>query len=232
LFALITSALFFSLAADGGERHAGVWLFFCTTLYWIAWKDIAKAISGDLKSQVVNTLTMVGLSGFVVIVGVQTLKGIRNVGLLLAHKEPVASRSSDLGRLIASRSDLSNATIIADPDYLVEALPYYVPNRTYLIRRHRFGNVVIFSRAGQLNTDLGEILEESRTLKKVTGAPVIILLAHKVDQLVPDRTYAESYNWTFKASADQIREFKNATKLLSQFGPTKTDETYDVYLLD
>jgi hypothetical protein len=232
LFGIIASALFFSLATSGTERHLGVWFFFCITLYWIAWEDIAKAISGDLKSQTVRMLTIVGLSGLVVLVAMQAYRGIKTVGLSLAGKELVVSRSSDLGQLISSRRDLSNAAIVAEPDYMVEALPYYVPNRTYLVRQHSFGNVVIFSRAGKLSADLGEVLEESRTLKKATGAPVIILLSHRLDQLVPDQFYAEGYNWTFKASADQIREFKNTTKLLSQFGPAKTDETYDVYLLD
>ena len=115
---------------------------------------------------------------------------------------------------------------------MVEALPYYVPNRTYLLRRHRFGNFVMFSRAGELNTNLGEILDASRILKEATGAPVIVLLLHKLDELVPDRSYPEGYNWTFKASADQIQEFKNKTKLLRQFGPAQTDESYDVYLFD
>jgi hypothetical protein len=232
LFGLIASALFFSLAADGGERHAGVWFFFCITLYWIVWKDIAKALSGDLKSQVVKLLTMIGLSGLVVLVGIQDIKGMITVGRLLANKDLVRSRSYDLGLLLASRGDLSNATIIAAPDYMVEALPYYLPNRTYLLRRHRFGNFVMFSRAGELNTNLGEILDESRILKEVTGAPVIVLLSHKLDELVPDKSYAEGYNWTFKASAEQIQEFKNKTKLLSQFGRTQTDESYDVYLFD
>jgi hypothetical protein len=127
-------------------------------------------------SQVVKLLTIIGLSGSVVLVGIQDIKGMVTVGRLLANKELVASRSYDIGLLLASRGDLSKATIIAAPDYMVEALPYYVPNRTYLLRRHRFGNFVMFSRAGELNTNLGEILDESRILKEVTGAPVIVLL--------------------------------------------------------
>jgi hypothetical protein len=53
-----------------------------------------------------------------------------------------------------------------------------------------------------------------------------------LDELVPDKSYAEGYNWTFKASAEQIQEFKNKTKLLSRFGRAQTDESYDVYLFD
>jgi hypothetical protein len=232
LVGLIASALFFSLAADGYERHAGVWFFFCTTLYWIAWEDITKALSGDFKNRIVKPLTIIGLAGFFVLVGIEVLRGMKTVGLLLMDKELVRSRSFDVKLLVASRNDLSNATIVADPDFMVEALPYYVPNRTYLLRQHRFGNVVMFSRAGELTKDLAEILEESRIIKKATNAPVIILLSHNLDELVPDKPYAEGYNWTFKASAEQVREFRSATKLLTRLGPAQTGESYDVYLFE
>jgi hypothetical protein len=232
LFGLIVSALFFSLAADGGERHAGVWFFFCITLYWIAWGDIAKALSTNSRRQAVKISTAIGLSGLVVLVSVQDIKGLITVGRFFADKDMVTSRSYDLGRLIASRSDLANATIIAAPDYLVEALPYYIPNRTYLLRNHRFGNLVKFSRAGQLNTSLADILDESRVIKNATGAPVIILLEHRLDEIVPNKSYPEGYNWTFKASDEQIQDFRNNTKLLTRFARAQTDESYDVYLLD
>jgi hypothetical protein len=172
------------------------------------------------------------LSGLVVLVSVQDIKGLITVGRFFADKDMVTSRSYDLGRLIASRSDLANATIIAAPDYLVEALLYYIPNRTYLLRNHRFGNLVKFSRAGQLNTSLADILDESRVIKNATGAPVIILLEHRLDEIVPNKSYPEGYNWTFKASDEQIQDFRNNTKLLTRFARAQTDESYDVYLLD
>jgi hypothetical protein len=73
------------------------------------------------------------------------------------------------------------------------------------------------------------------SLRSQTRAPVIILLAHQLDEVAPDQTYADGYNWTFKASAAQILGFEQSTKLLSPFGPANpanTDETCDVYLLD
>jgi len=231
LSALFVMALFFELAAAGGERHAGVWLFFCVALYWIAWKDIVEALSGRAKGWVVRTLATVGIVGFVALVAFQAITGLRHDILRIAHDSAPESRSADLARLVASRSDLANATILSDPDYLVETLPYYLPNRTYLMRRHRFGNVVIFSRSGELTTTLGEILDDSRKLKQTTGAPVVILLARRLDHITPDQPYREGYNWTFEASAEEIRQFTQATKLLANFGPAQT-ESYAVYLLE
>jgi hypothetical protein len=232
LFALFVTALFFALVTNGLYRHGGVWFFFCVTLYWIAWRDIAQALSGAMKGRIVKALTLVGLAGFVFLVGVQVFKNANDFLLTLANPvNPVLSRSADLGRLIASRSDLANATITSDVDFMVESLPYYIPNKTYLMHRHRFGNVVKVSISNTMTMTLGEILDESRNLKNTTGNPVVILLTRKLDQIVPDQSY-QDFNWTFRASAEQIREFRTVTKLLAQFGPSRTNENYDVYLLD
>jgi len=143
----------------------------------------------------------------------------------------VESRSADLGRLISARPDLAEAVIVGEPDYMAEALPYYVHNRTFLVREHRFGNVVRFSRSGQLDTNLGETLQVSRELLQTTKSPVIVVLSHRLGETVPNRRYAEGYNWTFQASGNQIRDFVSSTELIAKFGPVTTDETYDVYLL-
>ena len=173
-----------------------------------------------------------GLVGFGFLASLQMAKGVSAVAGDVAQDFPERSRSSDLRALIDSRSDLHNAIITSDTDYMLETLPYYIDNQTYLIRCHCFGNVVRFSRAGKLSTNLGEILEESRTLHKTKHVPIVILLKFRLDEIEPGKTYHYSYNWTFSASTDDIVEFKNSTKLLKSFAPTKTDESYDVYLLN
>jgi len=231
LFGLLVASLFFSLAADGGERHAGVWFFFCISLYWIVWNDITKVLTSDFKNRLVRLSTVVGCAGVFVLVGIQDIKGVITVGRLFVDEDLVASRSYDFGRLVASRPELSNAILIADPDYMVEAARYYAPNRTYLFRSQQFGSFVKFSRSGKLNASLGELLDRSRMLKEELGVPVIILLSHKLDELIPDKSYIEGYNWTFTASAAQIQEFRTKTTLLRAFRRAQTDESYEVYLL-
>jgi hypothetical protein len=66
-------------------------------------------------------------------------------------------------------SGLRDAIIIADPDYLLEALP--------------FGNVVKFTKKARLSIDLGDILATARTLQAESGKPVLILLHQKLDHL-------------------------------------------------
>ena len=142
------------------------------------------------------------------------------------------SRSADLARLIAAKPELKHATLIADPDYLLEPLPYYLANPTFFLRKQKFDQVAAFTRSGKLSVTLGEILDQSRLLRKTTGTPVVILLAHKLEEITPGRRIPEGYNWTFEASADQLAAFSAATRRIARFGPADTDESFDVYVLD
>ena len=141
------------------------------------------------------------------------------------------SRGLNLARLVSSREDLKSAVIMAAPDFLVEALPYYFPNRTFLLRQNAFSSVVSFSRSVKSAVALGEVLAAARTLRRSERAPVLVLLNHRLDEIVPDRLYSEGYDWTFQATAGQIRDFRNAIELIARFDRAKTDETYDVYEL-
>ncbi|UGY21766.1 hypothetical protein WDM22_14690 [Bradyrhizobium septentrionale] len=227
--ALLLTSLFFAVAANGAHRHAAVWLCFLITLYWISWRQVtAASISRTWYDRL---LPAIGRVSLLLVLAIQSAAGIND--LRNAATGVVASRSADLGRLIASRADLANAVILSEPEYLVEALPYYVKNRLYLARDHKFGSVVIFSRKGRMDSDLGETLRLAHELRNTIGAPVIILLAYRLDEITPDRIYDEGKDWrTFRASAAQIRDFRAATTMIRRFGPARTDESFDVYLLN
>ena len=207
-----------------------IWLSFCIALYWICWKEVGKDVFGGATTAFGRALSFAGRVAFLLLLGVQSASGLNDIRKALTG-ELVMSRSADLGRLIASSSDLSNAVIVGEPDFLAEPLPYYIPNRTYLVRERRFGNIVTFSKSGQIHVDLGEILRVSRELQQTTGEPIVILLSHRLDQITPGQIYLEGYNWTFRASAEQIREFLDATTMLRRFEPARSDESFDVYLL-
>lgn len=230
--ALLLTSLFFAVAANGAYRHAAVWLCFLIALYWISWRQVTAASTS--RTWLDGLLPAIGRISLLLALAIQTAAGIND--LRNAATDVVASRSADLGRLIASRADLANAVILSEPEYLVEALPYYVKNRVYLARDHKFGSVVIFSRKGRMDSDLGETLRLARELRDTTGAPVIILLAYRLDEITPDRTYDEGKDWrTFRASPAQIRDFRDfreATTMIRRFRPARTDESFDVYLLN
>ncbi len=230
LFSLLVFSLFSNLASAGGERHALVWFCFCLSLYWISWDRIADCFSGKqaLRS---NAMVRFGCGLLVIMACQQVSLGLYKAALAIGGRR-VESRSADLARLIRSRPELAKATIVAEPEYLAEAMPYYIDNPIYLTREHKFGTYVRFTKKGQLDADLGETLKTSRDLRAQTGSPVVVLMQHKLKRIVPDQIYREGYNWTFHASRQQIDDFLSTTMLLAEFGPANYFETYDVYLLD
>ena len=233
-FAAITGLAFWSLfsglAAGGGYRHAMVWLSFCITLYWICWKEVANSVNDLSKTPAQTACFNTGRLMFLTVLALNFVAGLSDVRAAVFGRQ-VESRSAELGRLISARPDLTEAVIVSEPETMAEALPYYVPNRIFLVREHRFGNVPHFSRSGKLDTNLGEIMQVSRELLQTTSSPVIIILSHRLGNIVPDHPYQEGYNWIFQASSNQILEFLFSTELIASFGPAETNETYDVYLL-
>jgi hypothetical protein len=228
--ALFVTALLFSLGPAGLYRHGGILFFFWISLYWITWRDVVRSFSDKNAGFLIKTFTAFGLAGLVVLVSVQVFKNKNDFMLTLANPEdPPLSRSAELGRLIASRPELAKATIFSDIDFNVETLPYYMSNRTYLIYQNSFGNKVSLLKTSGRKRTLGDFLRVSRELKMSTGEPVIILMTRKLDQLVPGQLY-QMYGWSFTATAEEIEAFKKETKLLAQFGLSRTEENYDVYL--
>jgi hypothetical protein len=232
--ALIGLSLFFHLIYRGYYRHEALWLVFMLSMYWIAGQcqETDQADSSVRTTVLARTLQPLGIALFIVILAVQDAAGVAK-GFLTARNNPPASRSRDLGALISKRPELREAIIIADPDYLVEPLPYYIPNRTYLMRERRFGNRAVFTRQARLQLSLDDILAQARELRAETSKPVIILLWHRLDSSLPKQTVKEGYNWELLTTPEQVRTFQAATQLLESFAPVGgSEESYDVYLLN
>src|SRR5260370_30063238 len=113
------------------------------------------------------------------------------------------NRSHNVNSILAGHPDLKQAVVIADPDYLVETLPYYVSNPTYLMREQRYGNIVHFTRKAQLELSLGDVLNNARRLQQETGRSVVILLSREIDPSLPLQLYRERYNWKFIITPEQ-----------------------------
>jgi hypothetical protein len=239
LAALISFSLFFRIIYPGEYRHEGLWLFFLVSLYWIvnsrnAVKELY--VSSSLKS-LRSLASGVGSFLMTLLVALQALNlgdagyGVKGAIAGLAFGGPPLSRARDFSTFVSERSDLQDAIIIADPDFLLEALPYYIPNATYLIREGRFGHWVKFSKNARLSIDLDDILAAAKTLRMESGKPILILLRQKLDPS-KSQIYHEGYNWTLLTTPDQVSDFLTTTRHLVRFGPAMSDETFDVYLLD
>jgi hypothetical protein len=232
LAALISSSVFFAVVYPGLYRHQALWLVFLVSMYWISYAKNMQPERRVPSRFIIRSPSMLGSALMVVLIALQVpISGIKAISGA-AFGGPPLSRARDFSAFVASRDDLRDAIIIAHPDTLLEAVPYYIHNRTYLTSEQRFGNVVKFTRNARLALDLEDILTTAKALQAETGKPILILLHEKLDPLQP-QTYLSGYGyWTLSTTPDQVRRFLSSTRYLTQFAPALTDESYDAYLLN
>jgi hypothetical protein len=233
LGSLAALSVFSLLVYPGDYRHEATWLAFVIAMYWICWKPkhpVREQAAPHEHGPGFVLARRAGLACFVLLLGVQATLGMADLAFAAIVGTP-ESRSRDFADLVSRRPELKDAILIGDPDYMLEPMHYYLPNRTYLIREQRYGDTVRFTRKARLDLTLGDILDEARAIRISTGRPVVILLAWRLGDMDPARVYRESYVWTFSAPGDQIERFREATTLLAQFPKATSNESYDVYLL-
>jgi hypothetical protein len=158
------------------------------------------------------------------------------IGIVVSPFAALDNRSNNVTSILAGHPDLKQAVVIADPDFLLETLPYYVSNPTYLMREQRYGNVVHFTRKAQLELSLGDVLANARRLRQETGRSVVFLLSKEIDPSLPAQVYREGYNWRFIVTPEQARAFQLSARLLNHhFAGAENadnDEGYYAYVMD
>ena len=225
--ALFGFSIFFALVYPGFYRHQGLWLVFLVCMYWIVGRDEPADAAPAIQK-----LRGIGMACFTALLVLQIAIGLHKVLPIASGSEP-ESRSRELARLIEQVPELRDATILSDPDYLVEPLAYYLPNRTYLLREQKFGNVVRFTRNARLALFLQDVLDDARRVRSMTKQPVVILLHEPLDPSGPVRAIHEGYNWQLWTSPEQVRTFMSSTRHIARFDPVCcNDESYDVYVLE
>jgi hypothetical protein len=227
---LLFFQLFYQLVYPGGYRHQGLLIAFLLTLYWLVaarrggrWPG--SDAGGDRAAMLVGR---VGMALFATLLALQLPQSLRH--LAAAVQGVPYSRAGDLAELLA-REQLGEAVLIADPDVVLEPLPYFADNPIWLHREQKFGRFVRFTAHARLDIRLDDILGEARRLAAETSRPVVIVLRHRLDPDAPPRTVPEPYVGSFTTDPDQVRRFLAATRRLAAFEPAITDETYEVYLL-
>ncbi len=236
LATLLGFSLYFVMVYPGGYRHQALWLVFMICMYWLA-----APVSGGNEpaypawlAPSAKRLANAGTWLFVLVLLMQVPYSFGKLAeITTAPAMALANRSHNAGEIFALRPDLSNSVVIADPDYLLETLPYYVANPTYLMREQRYGNVVHFTRNARLELSLGDVLANARRLRTETGRPVVILLSRKIDASLSPAEYSEGYDWKFTTTPEQAKDFQLSTSFIAHHvAPPEIDEDYDAYVLN
>ena len=217
--------LFFQLVYPGSYRHQALRLAWLVAMYWLL---LERRGGGWKIGEAMRTVATLGSAAFVLLLGLQVPN---TMSLLVADVRGVPfSRSRDLGHFLAEKN-LQNAVLIADPDTMLEPMPYYSSNPIYLLRDQKFGQFMRFTWHARLDLSLGDLLADAHKLQARTHRPVVILLQHKLDSAAPAQTRKEVFVDRFSTTPDQVRQFLAQTQHLARLEPGMTDEGYDVYLL-
>lgn len=223
--ALLAYVTLFSVLYEGFYRHEALWVVFVVTLYWLAGPPPA-----DAPRPARRWLARAGIAGLVALLLVQVGNGLVQAFWLIDGSKP-ESRSRDFAAWVARTPGLERAAIIADPDYLVETAPYYLPGHpTFLMREERYGNVVHFTHDARASLDLDDVLGAARRVRSETGRPVLILINQPLEQL-QEPSPGDAGQWRLLATPAQRQRFTAAAPLVQRFAPACcSDESFDVYL--
>jgi hypothetical protein len=140
----------------------------------------------------------------------------------------VRSSSQNLGAFITRRRDLDGAILIGEPDYLLEALPYYAPNRIYLAREGTYMVKIHFTEANRAALSLDDLMDAADGLQKDTGKEVLIVMGHSLSEGGPF-TVKLAFHHEFTYTSTSLEEFLSRATLLARFDGATTDENYSLY---
>ncbi len=224
LGAQILMGLTFLMIYSGKFRHQALYVVFIVFLYWLFLDSMQKEKGSGLPHLAFN----VGYSALAVLL-------IGNVLLTpsTVWKEITtpASASRQFGNFLLNSSQYNNAIILAEPDYMMESLPYYVNNKIYIPREHRFGKTVSWANDADTILSLGDLIQIGEALHEEFDQPILIAIGHWDINLTQPGEEIYSYNKVFTWDEEEILEFQSKTDFVIEFTPAFTGEKYRVYLL-
>ncbi len=222
--ALIALTVFFAAVYPGEARHQGLEYLFIVALLWL-WHDArptsAERVGNDPRGRVASGL----------VAALFAIHVLGSAHLYQFDVEATLSEAPAAGRWLRENDSYRNAILVGEPDYFLETIPYYAPNRLYFPREHRFGRWTKFTTANQSSLTLGALLDESRRLQVNAHAPVLILFSFwkQLEAGPATVTFAFGHQLSWDA-ADRTR-FLSSVREVARFTGASGDEQYVVYAL-
>jgi hypothetical protein len=228
LAAMLLLSLVFNLVFPGAYRHAALFPAFLAMLLWL---DRASAPSAFQSCRLASFMKWAQPVGSLCLFALFALQMFGTVQQFTNRYYGVPeSRSADFAALVRRYPEFASSWIIADPDYLIEPVPYYLSNPVWRIREQQPGGFVNFTTRARLDITLDDVLATANMLRARSNKPVLILLATRLNQVREGRV-REGIDWTLGVSPDSANRFLKATVRLAQYAPAASDESFDVYTL-
>lgn len=220
-------AMLFQVVYYGAFRHQGMIYILLLSVYWL---DLAspRAKTVENTGRIAShwmPLVLQGIVGFLLVVQVSMA-----YHKIAADIRGDLSSSKRLGQFLASDPVGKRAILLSEPDYLMESLPYYVPNPIYILRESRFGKVVSFTTRNRRELTLSELLSAAEALRQEQGRPVLVVIGHALNPGGP-YTIEYGYGKRFVYSREMVEAFTAATRAVASFRIAPEDENYEVFRL-
>lgn len=217
LVAAACFCLFSDLVYPASLRHLGLLYLFFLVLLWIQEaSDLPGEPSGGRRRRGVLALLLLS----------QVVLAVYPVG---ADLFGAFSSSQRLGAYLRTQPALAGAVIIGEPDFLLEALPYYAPNRIYQPREDRYLLKVNFTSVNRQVLSLEDVMRAAARLRQATQRPIVIVLGHALRPEGPFQLPA-GYKNAFTYSPASLQTFLSRTTALTRFEGAANDENYALYL--
>jgi hypothetical protein len=204
-------AIFFLNVYSGSLRHAGMVLFLIIAICWIEYDRAPspRIVLGLLPLLLLQLLALPVMAG-----------------RALLHPE---SSSKSLASFIRERPQYRNAVLMAEPDYFMEAMPYYVGNPIFMPRNGEFRNRVSFDKTGLRRRilSLDELTTMAQRVSCERRQPVLLSIGHRDFRTMQEGAGYPAYEG-MKFTWDAASRARLG-RPVADFPYATSDETYLVY---
>jgi hypothetical protein len=142
------------------------------------------------------------------------------------------SSSKAFAELIEATPRYKEAILMSEPDYLMETMPYYVPNRVFMPRQREFNYRVYFDRGARrkMNFSLGTLVDVADSVSCATGKPVLLAIGYLPIASADSGAMPLAYGGAaFTWNASERNWLLSRGTLIHSFQAATSDEKYHVY---
>jgi hypothetical protein len=224
LLAVIGFEILFRNVYSGGLRHEGLILFLIVSICWIT--VIRLRERDPLASSRGIAL------GLLPLMALQTIALPSVVWRDFRYRE---SNSKAYGDFIIAHREYSDAILMSEPDYMMEAMPYYVNNPVYMPRQNELAHRVYFDKGQkrQSSMTLGQLVDRADSVSCVTRRTVLLAIGYR---MFPFRRAGIAFpayrgtvfTWT-EAERKRLFDMQPQGKEIATFPYAVSDEIYRVY---
>lgn len=220
VIAIMAFEVVFRNIYTGGARHEGLVLFLLFSICWMT--------AGDGQNESRGGKRWAAGRGLLPLLALQALALPLVAQRVIRYDE---SASKGFSELIESNAQYRSAILVGEPDYFMEAMPYYVDNRIYMARQRQFADVVYFDK-GLRRTQtlpLAELQTIAAELACRYKTPVLVAIGARGFSGEPQGMTPAGYGAAFTWTAEERSRFVGQARKVAEFSRVTSDEAYVVY---